>query len=326
MSATPPPSYSAAAMDTVEPAMEEQAPVPHGRRLWGSVRRALSDIPFLLPVVALIGPLILAPTVIAVVHSFTQWNPGYPSPFIGFQNYSALLRSPVFWQILKNEGFLLLGVPFWIAIPLVLSFLLYEKVPFSGTFRAVFFFPATASPALIGILFTLILGPEGPLNAFLHNLGWHSPPDWLVDASLVKPILIAVVGWATVGTGIIIFSAGLSAIPVELFEVAEIDGAGWWQRLRFVALPGLRRLVELWAVILLVTVFVAMFPWVYTLTNGGPGYSSTTLDYDVYQNALNNGYFGLAAAEMVVMLLLVGIVLVVGWAVLSRTGGADLDD
>ena len=321
MSTTPPTAYpTPAEADAVT------AGSLRGRSRWGgTARRALSDLPFLLPVAGLIGVLILTPTVVAIVHSFTAWDPGYSSPFVGFANYANLIKSPIFWQILKNEAFLLLGVPFWVAIPLMLAFLLYERVPAPGLFRAVFFFPATAAPALIGILFTLILGPDGPLNSALQSLGWHSPPDWLVNSSLVKPILIAVVGWATVGTGIIIFSAGLSAIPPELFEVADMDGANWWQRLRFVVLPSLRRLVELWAVILLVTVFVAMFPWIYTLTQGGPGYSSTTLDYDVYQNALQNGYFGLAAAEMVVMLLLVGLVLAVGWFVLSRTSGGGSD-
>jgi multiple sugar transport system permease protein len=267
--------------------------------------------------------MIVTPTVVAVIHSFTQWNPGYPSPFVGLNNYITLANSPVFREILRNEAFLLLGVPLWIVIPLLLAYLLYDRVPAGGLFRALFFFPATASPALMGILFTLILGPQGPLNALLKGLGWHSPPDWLVTSSLVKPILIVVVAWATVGTGIIIFSAGLSAIPPELFEIAEMDGAGWWQRLRFVVLPSLRRLIELWAVILVITVFVALFPWIYTLTNGGPGYSSTTLDYDIYQNALTNGYFGLAAAEMVYMLLLIGLVLAIVWVLFGRRRGGD---
>jgi len=274
-------------------------------------------------VLIVIGAVIVTPTVIAIAHSFTNWNPGYASPYVGLQNYTLLLHSAQFHTILRNEAFLLIGVPFWIAIPLLLAFLLYERVRFSGLFGAIFFFPATASPALMGILFTLILGPEGPLNSFLKSLGWKSPPDWLVTANLVKPVLIAVVAWATLGTGIIIFTAGLSAIPPELFEIAEIDGATWWQRLRFVVLPALHRLIEMWTVILVITVFVALFPWIYTLTNGGPGYSSTTVDYDIYQNALTNGYFGLASAEMVYMLFLIGAVLVVVWVLFGRRRGGE---
>ncbi len=295
-------------------------------RSWRATRESATELLFVLPVTAIIGVLLLVPTVIAIVQSFTNWNPGYASPFIGLHNYIALATSPIFHTILLNEGYLLLGLPLWVGVPLLLAFLMYDKVPLAGTLRTIFFFPATAAPALIGILFTIILGPQGPLNAGLALLGWHNPPDWLVSAGWVKPILICVLAWATVGTGIMIFAAGLTAIPPELFEIAQIDGVGWWGRLRYVAVPSLRRITELWTVILVITVFVAMFPWVYTLTLGGPGYASTTIDYDIYQNALTNGYFGLAAAEMVYMLILIGLVLLTGWLLFSRAGRSEARD
>lgn len=290
---------------------------------WRSVVDSARETLFVLPVVIIVGMLIVVPTVTAIVHSFTDWNPGYASPFIGLHNYATLATSPVFHTILANEGVLLLGLPLWVGLPLLLAFLMYDKVPVAGFLRTIFFFPATASPALIGILFTIILGPQGPVNSALNLVGWRSPPDWLVSSGWVKPVLICVLAWATIGTGIMIFSAGLTAIPTELFEIAKIDGVGWWGRLRNVAVPSLRRITELWTVILVITVFVAMFPWVYTLTLGGPGYSSTTIDYDIYQNALTNGYFGLAAAEMVYMLILISLVLLTGWLLFSRAGRSE---
>jgi ABC-type sugar transport system permease subunit len=285
-----------------------------GRR----VAEQVSDLPFILPIVVLIGVLIALPTVIAIVYSFANWDPGYASPFIGLQNYDVLAKSSDFHTILTNEAFMLLGLPIWVGVPFIIAFLLHERVPAAGVFRAIYFFPAIASPALIGILFTFILAPSGPLDAALGLFGLHNPPQWLVSTDWVKPVLIAVLAWATIGTGVIIFSAGLSAVPEELFEAAEIDGASWWRRLRYIALPSLRNLVELWTVILVITVFVALFPWVFTLTRGGPGYSSTTMDYDIYQQALTFGNFGLAAAEMVVMLCFLALVLFLGWLVFFR--------
>jgi len=293
---------------------------------WRKARDYAAELLFVLPVTLVIGILIVVPTASAVAHSFTNWDPGYASPFVGLQNYIKLAQSPTFHTILLNEVFLLLGLPLWVGLPLLLAFLMYDRVPLAGTLRTIFFFPATASPALIGILFTIILGPQGPVNTALHFFGWNSPPDWLVSAAWVKPVLICVLAWATVGTGIMIFSAGLTAIPPELFEVAHIDGVGWWGRLRYVVLPSLRRITELWTVILVITVFVAMFPWVYTLTLGGPGYASTTIDYDIYQNALTNGYFGIAAAEMVYMLILISLVLLTGWLLFSRAGRSEAGD
>lgn len=278
----------------------------------------IADLPFILPIVAFIGVLIALPTVIAIIYSFSTWNPGYSSPFIGLQNYRVLANSSAFHTILANEAFMLLGLPIWVGVPLILAFLLYERVPAAGVFRAVYFFPAIASPALLGLLFTFILAPAGPLDSVLALFGIHHPPQWLVSVTWVKPVLIAVLAWATIGTGVVIFAAGLSAVPVELFEAADIDGASWWQRLRYVALPSLRNLVELWTVILVITVFVALFPWVFTLTRGGPGYTSTTMDYDIYQQALTFGNFGLAAAEMVIMLGFLALILFLGWLLFFR--------
>jgi ABC-type sugar transport system permease subunit len=171
---------------------------------------------------------------------------------------------------------------------------------------------------LLGILFAFMLAPHGPLNSGLRAVGLGSlAGDWLAQDQLVKPVLIVVLAWTTLGMGVVIFSAALSALSPELFEAAEMDGAGWLQRLWHVVLPGLRRTVELWAVILVVTVFTGVFPWIYTLTHGGPGYSSTTLDWDIYQNALQYGYYGTAAAESVVLLILVAIVVAIG-AALTR--------
>jgi ABC-type sugar transport system permease subunit len=188
-----------------------------------------------------------------------------------------------------------------------------RRRPLSGVFRAVFFFPAVASPALIGILFAFILAPAGPFNETLRSIGLGAlTTDWLGQEHIVKPVLILVLAWATMGMGVVIFSAALSAVPPELFESAALDGASWWQRLRYIVLPSIRRVVELWTVILIVTLFVGIFPWIYTLTRGGPGTSSSTFDWDIYQSALTYGYFGPAAAEAVVLLVITALVAALG--------------
>jgi multiple sugar transport system permease protein len=269
----------------------------------------VGEFVFALPLVLVIGVLILLPTASVVLHSFTNWQPGYSSPWVGLQNYRDLLASDQFRQILRNQAFLLLGVPLWTIAPLVLAALLYERVPFPGVFRTIYFFPATVSPAVIGILFSFVLAPTGPFNTGLRKVGLGGlASNWLADDRLVKPVVIAVLAWASIGTGVVIFSAAMSAIPPELFEAAALDGGSWWQRFRHVTVPSVRRVIELWVVILVITVFVAVFPWIFTLTRGGPGYSSTTIDYDIYQNALGNGYFGTAAAEAVMLLIIVGVI------------------
>jgi multiple sugar transport system permease protein len=272
-----------------------------------------------LPLLAVMGLTIVVPTISVLTHAFTDWQPGFSSEWVGLDNFTELFGSPEFRQILINHGILLLGIPLWVMLPLAISFVLYEGVPGAGIFRSFMFFPATASPALLGILFGILLAPDGALNSFLHTIGLGGlAADWLSDPHLVKPVLIVVLAWATMGMGVVIFSAALSAVPPELFESAELDGAGWWQRLWYIVLPSIRRTVELWTVILVIAVFTSIFPWIFTLTRGGPGYSSTTLDWDLFQNALTYGYFGSAAAEAAFLLLLVIIVVVLGSLVARR--------
>jgi ABC-type sugar transport system permease subunit len=285
----------------------------------GRTARGVGEFVYALPVMVVIGVLIVLPTASVVAHSFTNWQPGYPSPWVGLANYRELLDSDQFREILKNQAYLLLGVPLWTIAPLVLAALLYERVPFPGVLRTIYFFPATVSPAVIGILFSFVLAPTGPVNTGLRDIGLGGlASNWLADDRLVKPVVIAVLAWATIGTGVVIFSAAMSAIPPELFEAAALDGGTWWQRFRHVTVPSVRRVIELWVVILVITVFVAVFPWIFTLTRGGPGYSSTTIDFDIYQNALGNGYFGTAAAEAVMLLMIVGVVVGAGGLAFGR--------
>lgn len=298
-------------------------PRPGGRLpetpLWTRAREAV----FVAPIALLVGVVIVLPTVTVVIFSFTAWNPGFESPFVGFDNYVQLAKSPAFHQILRNQLFFLVAVlPLGVLVPLVLAVLLHDRVPFPGAFRTVYFFPATVSPAVIGILFSFLLTPDGPLDATLGALGLEGWSRlWLVDSAYVKPVVALIFLWGSIGTGVVIFGAGLSAIPPELLELAELDGPTWWQRFFRVILPSLGHLVVLWVVILVISTFVAMFPWIFTTTRGGPGYSSSTLDFDIYRNSLGFGFFGLAAAEVVYLLIIVATIVGVG-AKAFRSRGA----
>jgi ABC-type sugar transport system permease subunit len=285
-----------------------------GSRQEGSWWAQLREAVFVAPITLLIALVIVVPTVTVVIFSFTAWNPGFESPFVGVDNYVQLAKSPGFLQILRNQAFFLVTVlPLGLLAPLVLAVLLHDRVPFPGAFRTVYFFPAIVSPAVIGILFSFLLTPDGPLDATLEAIGLGSWSRlWLVDPGYVKPVVTLIFLWGSIGVGVVIFGAGLSAIPPELLELAELDGPSWWQRFFRVILPALSHLVVLWVVILLISTFVAMFPWIFTTTRGGPGFASSTLDFDIYRNSLRFGFFGLAAAEVVYLLIIVGVIVGVG--------------
>lgn len=277
---------------------------------------ALGESAFVLPLAALIGVVILLPALVALVNSFTDWQPGYDSPWVGTENYTALLDSKSFGQILRNQAFLLLGVPIWTLLPLVISVLLYERVPAAGLFRTIFFLPSIVSPAIVAILFREILADDGTLNRMLGSVGLDAlAQPWLQDPQLVKPVIMVLLAWSGLGVGVIIFSAALSSVNPELFEAAEMDGASWWQRFRNVVMPQISSVIALYAIYQIIFVFLGTFGWIYVLTQGGPGYSSTTIDYDVYQKTIAYGHFGEGAAEAVVLLAIVLLVVFAGFLV-----------
>jgi len=297
--------------------MSDVAPAPTPAHARSRRAATILELGFLLPVLALSVAVVILPAAISIVRSLYDWHPGYESQYVGLDNYTTLLDDKVFHQVVKNQAVLLIALPFWVVLPLALALLLYKQVPAPGLFRTIFFLPAVMSSAVLGILFRSILSVDGPLNGILRTIGLDSlTRSWLSDPALVKPVIIALIVWAGLGTGVVIFSAALSGVDHELFEAAEVDGASWWQQLWTVAIPSIRHVVYLWLYLGTVTIFLFSFGWVYVLTRGGPGYASATVDFDVYRRAFGRGEFGMAAAEAVV--LLVTFIVVVGIARVVR--------
>lgn len=260
----------------------------------------------LVPLVVLEVLVFLLPLIFITVKSFYNWQPGAASPFVGFSNYSTLFGQSAFWQVVRNQLFYLLGVPLWVVAPLFVAYMLREHVRFAGVFRTIYFIPAVMSPAIVGLVFRSLLATNGPLDASLRTigLGFIAKP-WLTDAALVKPVIIVLVLWGGFGTGVLIFSAALNAVPQEIFEASRIDGAGFWTELWRIALPSISPTVLLWTMFQVLSIFLFMFSWIFVLTNGGPGLASTTMDFSVYQTFITFGFFGAAAAESVVLVFMI---------------------
>jgi ABC-type sugar transport system permease subunit len=272
----------------------------------------------LVPLVALEVLVFFLPLIYITVKSFYNWQPGASSPFVGFGNYSTLFGQSAFWQVVRNQLFYLLGVPLWVVAPLFVAYMLREHVRFAGTFRTIYFIPAVMSPAIVGLVFRSLLATNGPLDASLSKIGLSFlARPWLTDAALVKPVIIVLVLWGGFGTGVLIFSAALNAVPQEIFEASRIDGAGFWTELWRIALPSISPTVVLWTMFQILSIFLFMFSWIFVLTNGGPGLASTTMDFSVYQTFITFGFFGAAAAESVVLVFMI-ILVALAFVVIPR--------
>jgi len=252
---------------------------------------------FLVPAVLLILMFRAVPAGSALYHSFTRWN-GITAPqYVGLANFARLLGDKVFWSAVSHNLIIVLSVPLWILVSLVLALLIHQETPGWRFFRAAFFLPSVLSPVIIGLLFSALLGKNGPANSVLEAIGLGAlASDWLGNASTALPTLIVIILWGVFGHGVIVFLAGLAAVPKEIFEAARLDGATGWRFLWYIVIPSLRHIIEFWGVNLVVWSFTSLFGFVYVTTNGGPGYSTMLVSYQVYLQAFRAHRMGYACA------------------------------
>jgi len=261
---------------------------------------------FLTPIFLLLITFRVVPGISAVWHSFTAWNGISPPTYVGLANYRQLLQDDVFWTALRNNFLLALAVPVWITVSLVLALLIHQEVPGWRFFRAAFFLPTVLSPVIVGTLFTALLRYDGPVNRALDIVGLGAiARDWLGNPATALPTLMLVILWCIFGHGVIVFLAGLAAIPREIFEAARLDGAAGWVFLRHIVVPSLRHVIEFWAVNLVVWSFTSLFAFVYVMTGGGPGYATMLVEYQLYLQAFESNHMGYACALGSALFLLV---------------------
>lgn len=264
---------------------------------------------YVVPAIALTLLVFLVPTLTAIYFSFFDWRPGVSGEFVGMENYLNILGDSRFQEALRNQALYLLGVPLWTFAPLALALFLYEKVPAASIFRTAYFLPAVIPAAIVALIFKTVLAPDGLVNSLLGQVGLGAlARNWIDDPSLIKPTIIAITLWSSIGLGTLIYGSALSAISPEYFEAARLDGAGWGSTIRHVVWPEIRSTVFAFGALQIVSVFVYFFGTIVVLTNGGPGYSSATLDFDVYIRSILFGKFGQGAAESVILVgLLIGL-------------------
>ena len=266
---------------------------------------------FLAPACLLLITFRVIPAGSALWHAFTSWNGVGAAEPVGAANFTEMLQDGVFWTSVKHNLLLVAAVPLWIGVSLVLALVIHQEIPGWRFFRASFFLPSVLSPVIVGTLFSALLRADGPANRALEIAGLGAVShDWLGDASTALPALVMVILWGIFGLGVIVFLAGLAAIPSDIFEAARLDGASGLVYLRHIVVPSLRHVIEFWAVNLVVWSFTSMFAFVYVMTGGGPGYATMLVEYQLYLQAFEFNRMGYACALGTALFLMVfGVVL-----------------
>ena len=266
---------------------------------------------FLAPSLALIGVFFFLPVVASLLLSVTDFDLyGIANPsntrFVGLENYSRLMKTPDFWLALRNTFyFAFVGGPLTIAVSLGAALLLSSKlVRFKGLFRTIYFTPFVTTLVAVAIVWKYLYHTRyGLFNYALGAIG-VGPIDWLGDPHWAMPAIILMAVWKSFGYNMLIFIAGLQAIPEDLYDAAEIDGASAVRRFFSITLPMLAPTLVFVTVITMIGYF-QLFAEPYVMTQGGPLRSTTSVVLLMYEEGFRWWRMGNAASIAFVLFIVI---------------------
>jgi multiple sugar transport system permease protein len=275
-------------------------------------QEALQGLLCVIPVLLILLLIRGYPIIDTIEKSFTNWDGFSKTQFIGLNNYINMLKSKEFWVALSNNFIFLLHIPIKIILAMIFALLLYEETPLSKIFRNISFVPQLISTTIIGYLFCILFDFQGPINDCLKALGLGSLAiDWMGQRWSSMIVISICLIWTGVGYLSLIILGGLSSVDNSVFEAARIDGANYWQRLFHIVIPLLGRTIEYMIIMNVTWVFTGLFPLIFTMTRGGPGYDTSTIDYLIYQKAFVLGNQMGQASTLAVILTIVILVITI---------------
>jgi len=275
---------------------------------------------FLVPGGVLLALIIGLPFVMNIYFSFTKWS-GIGQPhWIGLHNYNELLHDDIFWMSFRNTLAMIVAM---VLVPTLLGMflaaVLFDSIGrrfnprTSSVLRAAFYLPQVLPVVVAGIVWGWILQPDGALNALLKAIGLNSlAHDWLGDPKTAMPTVMVMMIWVQIGYPVVVFMAALQRVDPELYEAAELDGAGWFRRFRAITIPQIR--AETFVVSLTCTIAaMKVFGPIFALTRGGPDNATNVPSYFSYYTffkKLNVGYGSAISTVLTVLIIMVSVVFI----------------
>jgi putative chitobiose transport system permease protein len=281
---------------------------------------------FLLPALLILSLTVFYPALRAFVLSFMRYEYDITQPpvWVGFENFQRLLGDSVFWRTLRNTVVYLVGVvPVLVILPLGLAILVNQQLPGIRWFRAAYYVPVVISMVVAGIAWRWLYAETGLFNQVLRALGLSQEGiPWLTSPRFALFSVMLVTIWKGLGYYMVIYLAGLQAIPADLYEAAAIDGSDGWRKHWDITVPLMRPYLFLVAVISAISA-TKVFEEVFIMTQGGPRSSSKTLVYYVYESAFQDLEISYACTIGLVMFLLILVLSVVRLS-LNRQAGTEI--
>jgi multiple sugar transport system permease protein len=257
----------------------------------------------------LIGFILFAlyPVAASFYFSLTDYDIVNSPEYIGFGNYKELFHDDQFWKSVNvTLKYTFISVPLTLFLSLIFAILINRKIPFQGFFRTALYFPSMISGVSMALMWFWVFNPQAGLFNYALSLFGIEPIHWFLDENYALWALIIMSFWG-MGGGMLIFLAGLQGVPAHLLEAAKLDGAGRWRSFWSVTFPMISP-VFLFQMIIGVIDSFQVFTQAYTITQGGPNYSTWFYVYNIYINAFKNFRLGYASALAWLLLITVMIV------------------
>ncbi len=272
------------------------------------IRRFVWVALFILPGLSGLILFTIGPIVASLVLTLFEWDLLTSPEFVGFDNFRRLRNDPDFWDALVHTLTFIVGyVPLVIVLALLLALTLNAKLRGIAVLRTAFFIPVVSSWVAVALLWSWLFNPRyGLVNYLLGQIGIEGP-GWLFDRSWAMPAIILTSVWKDLGFVMVLFLAGLQAIPGDYYEAASLDGAGGFERLRSITLPLLAPTTFFVTVISIINSF-QVFDQVWVMTEGGPAGATSVLVERVVKHAFSYGEMGYAATISWVLFALVFVV------------------
>jgi len=268
----------------------------------------LSTFVLLLPLLLTFGYFAWFPIGRAVVMSFQKTHLVDDPIWVGLDNFEFVLGDPRFWTSVRNTGFFtLLALVFGYPLPLVLAVVMSELRKARGLFSMLAYLPVVIPP-VVAVLLWKVFYDASSTGVFNEILGWVGlgPYPWIQSKSWAMPSLVMQATWANAGGTVIIYLAALSGLSAELYDAAEVDGAGLWRKIWHITLPQMRNILLITLILQVIATF-QIFTEPFLMTTGGPDNSTTTVLLQIYDYAFRFGNYGAATALSVLLALFLGV-------------------
>ncbi|RFB19286.1 sugar ABC transporter permease [Bacillus sp. HNG] len=260
---------------------------------------------FLLPTAILLTTFTLLPALAALGLSFTDYNVFMGTvDWVGLENFIRAFKDEEFWNALKNTAYYwILVTPALVVLPVFLAILVNQQLIGIKLFRLTYYFPALVSVVITAILWNWLFASDGIFNYLLSLIGIN-PIDWLTSRKFVMISLAIVTIWQGLGYYMLFYLAGLQSVPTDLYEAAELDGAGFWKKHIHITFPMLKPIIFFTAVISTMSAFKE-FTLMLTMTDGGPIGASKTVVFIVFEKAFRQLEMGYASAISFILFIII---------------------